>query len=86
MNYKKIYEKSKKDNEYIIHTILGEIGLVIDAPSKEEAIQIAKEKTNKLVTTGTCSSQIPKIIKINDEPYKAPPNKVRVGDPDEIED
>jgi hypothetical protein len=69
--------KAGKDNCWLVHVNLGEVGLAINAPSKEEAIKTANELAHKKVTAGTCSFTIPKIVRINGEPYRAPPIIVR---------
>jgi hypothetical protein len=70
--------RASKDNAWLIHVNLGEVGLIIEASSKEEAIKIANERTHKMVTTGTCSFTIPKIMRIDGKPYQAPPATIRI--------
>jgi hypothetical protein len=82
MNFSKIYEDLedlKNGDQHIVSVKLGDVNFVIDAPSKEEAIEKANKKSNEMVTTGTCSFQIPEVITIDGEPYKAPHTKVKVG-------
>jgi hypothetical protein len=71
--------KANRDNNWLVHVNLGEVGLIIDAPSKEEAVRIVNERAHKMVTCGTCSFMIPKIVRINGEPYRAPPAIIRVA-------
>jgi hypothetical protein len=71
--------KTSRDNNWLVYVNLGEVGLAIKASSKEEAIEIANERAHKMVTGGTCSFTIPKIVKINGEPYRAPPAIIRVA-------
>jgi hypothetical protein len=71
-------ESNKTNKSWLIHVNLGEIGLIIDAPSKEEAIKVVNERTHKMVTEGTCSFTIPKVVRVDGEPYQAPLTVIRV--------
>jgi hypothetical protein len=74
----KEFNKTNKSDSWLIHVNLGEVGLIINAPSKEEAIRLAKERAHKMVTEGTCSFTIPKIMKIDGKPYQAPLTVIQV--------
>jgi hypothetical protein len=54
----------KKPN-YSVTALLPEAAFSVEADSKEEAIQIAKEKLSEALTKHTSSFSTPRVIKVN---------------------
>jgi hypothetical protein len=69
----------KEKSDWVVHVSLGEVGFAVDAPTREDAARIALERAEVMVTRGTCSINIPKIVRINGSPYSSPPNSVRIA-------
>jgi hypothetical protein len=77
-----ILTKRKRVNEkscWLIHVNLGEVGFAIDAPTAEEAVKTALKRAEAMVSRGTCSINIPRIVRINGKPVLAPPNSVCIA-------
>jgi hypothetical protein len=73
---KKLKESDDKKS-YHFCVRLGEVSFSIEASSKEEAIELANDRTWNLVNTGDQAFMCPKILRIDGEPYEAPHTIVR---------
>jgi hypothetical protein len=69
-----------KKQTFLIHVDMGEVGRCIKATSKEEAIRIATDWATRIVTKKTCSHIQPRVIRVEGEPYEAPPLRVKLAE------
>jgi hypothetical protein len=72
-------KKIKENSGWLININLGEVGFAVDAVTKEEAIRIALDRAWETISRGTCSINMPKVVKVNGEPYNVPHSSVRIA-------
>jgi hypothetical protein len=68
-----------KKKTFLIHVDMGQVGRCIKAKSKEEAIKIATNWATRMIIKKTCSHIQPRVIRVEGEPYEAPPLRVKLG-------